>query len=50
MATLPGLKLYSARGYVPTGRVAHEMEPGLTIDFVPMSKPLAADDGVLHGR
>jgi GNAT superfamily N-acetyltransferase len=41
MATLPGLKLYAARGYVPTGRVTHEMEPGLTIEFVPMLKRIA---------
>jgi GNAT superfamily N-acetyltransferase len=41
MATLPGLKLYAARGYVPTGRVMHEMEPGLTIEFVPMLKSIA---------
>jgi GNAT superfamily N-acetyltransferase len=41
MATLPGLKLYAARGYVPTGRVTHEMEPGLTIEFVPMLKSIA---------
>jgi len=42
MATLPGLKLYAARGYVPTGRVTHEMEPGLTIEFVLMLKSLAS--------
>ena len=41
MATLPGVKLYAARGYVPTGRVSHEMEPGLTIEFVPMLKSIA---------
>jgi len=27
---------------VPTGRVTHEMEPGLTIEFVPMLKRIAA--------
>lgn len=42
MATLPGVKLYAARGYVPTGRVTHEMEPGLSIEFVPMLKTIAA--------
>jgi GNAT superfamily N-acetyltransferase len=41
MATLPGLKLYAARGYMPTGRVIHELAPGLTIDFVPMGKELS---------
>jgi GNAT superfamily N-acetyltransferase len=40
MATLPGQKLYAARGYVPTGHVKHEMAPGLHIDFVPMRKEL----------
>jgi len=40
MATLPGQKLYAARGYVPTGHLKHEMEPGLHIDFVPMRKEL----------
>jgi GNAT superfamily N-acetyltransferase len=42
MATLPGLKLYAARGYVSTGRITHEVGPGLTIDFVPMSKQISA--------
>ena len=41
MATLPGQKLYAARGYAPAGHVTHELAPGLTIDFVPMRKALA---------
>ena len=40
MATLPGQKLYAARGYAPVGQVTHEIAPGLTIDFVPMRKDL----------
>jgi GNAT superfamily N-acetyltransferase len=42
MATLPGQKLYAARGYAPTGYVAHEVSPGLSIEFVPMRKSLSA--------
>lgn len=40
MATLPGQKLYAARGYAPIGHVAHEVAPGLSIEFVPMRKDL----------
>ena len=40
MATLPGQKLYAARGYSPAGQVTHELAPGLTIDFVPMRKDI----------
>jgi GNAT superfamily N-acetyltransferase len=40
MATLPGQKLYAARGYAPAGHVIHELAPGLTIDFVPMRKDI----------
>src|SRR5512146_220388 len=40
MATLPGVKLYQARGYVPGARVQHPLAPGLSIAFVPMSKSL----------
>jgi GNAT superfamily N-acetyltransferase len=40
MATLPGQKLYSARGYAPVGHVSHELAPGLHIEFVPMRKDL----------
>ena len=40
MATLPGVKLYAARGYEPVGRVSHEVAPGVAIEFVPMSKTL----------
>jgi GNAT superfamily N-acetyltransferase len=40
MATLPGVRLYAARGYVGTQRVSYDLGNGEHIDFVPMSKPL----------
>jgi GNAT superfamily N-acetyltransferase len=40
MSTLPGLRFYSARGYSGTERVQYTVAPGVTIEFVPMSKPL----------
>jgi GNAT superfamily N-acetyltransferase len=42
MATLPGRKLYAARGYSPVGQVSYALAPGLNIDFVPMRKALLA--------
>ena len=41
MATLPGVRLYEARGYVPEGRVQYPLASDLSIEFVPMSKSLA---------
>ena len=41
MATLPGLKLYRALGYVPGTPIQHPLGDGLNIEFVPMSKALA---------
>jgi GNAT superfamily N-acetyltransferase len=38
MATLPGARLYSRHGYSGTERVQYEMKPGLTIEFIPMTK------------
>lgn len=38
MATLPGVRLYQAYGYLPGTPFHHEVEPGLTIEFIPMSK------------
>jgi GNAT superfamily N-acetyltransferase len=38
MATLPGVRLYAARGYLPGERIDWPIEPGLSIPFVPMSK------------
>ena len=40
MATLPGLKLYAARGYVGDERVRYDLGAGESIEFVPMSKDL----------
>jgi GNAT superfamily N-acetyltransferase len=40
MATLPGKRLYEARGYVSGARVQYPVGPGVTIEFVPMSKSL----------
>ncbi|HWF99896.1 MAG TPA: GNAT family N-acetyltransferase [Steroidobacteraceae bacterium] len=42
MATLPGVKLYAARGYLPGDRVDYALGAGLSIGFVPMSKSLTA--------
>lgn len=38
MATLPGAKLYSRYGYSGTARVHYEVQPGVTIEFIPMKK------------
>lgn len=40
MATLPGKRLYEARGYVPGQRVQYPVAPDVAIEFVPMSKTL----------
>ena len=40
MATLPGVRLYAARGYLPSPPVEWPLGDGLTITFVPMSKAL----------
>ena len=42
MATLPGVRLYAARGFVAGEPFRHEMQPGVAIEFVPMSKTLDA--------
>lgn len=39
MATLPGQRLYSARGYAAGERIDYPLPDGSTIPFVPMSKP-----------
>lgn len=41
MATLPGVKLYAARGYVGTTMVHFDVGQGETIEFVPMHKILS---------
>ncbi len=40
MATLPGVKLYSARGYSPGPMVIFEVGNGESIEFIPMHKSL----------
>ncbi|MDP8985496.1 MAG: GNAT family N-acetyltransferase [Pseudomonadota bacterium] len=41
MATLPGVKLYAARGYVGADLVHFEVAPGESIEFIPMRKNLS---------
>jgi GNAT superfamily N-acetyltransferase len=38
MATLPGSRLYAARGYVAGAPVFYRLTPALTIEFIPMAK------------
>lgn len=40
MATLPGVKLYAARGYVAAQAVHYEVGLGESIEFIPMRKAL----------
>jgi GNAT superfamily N-acetyltransferase len=40
MATLPGVNLYAARGYVGKERVHYDVGDGESIEFVPMQKEL----------
>jgi GNAT superfamily N-acetyltransferase len=42
MATLPGVKLYAARGYIGGPIVRFDVGSGETIEFIPMRKPLLA--------
>ncbi len=42
MATLPGVKLYAARGYVGLPMVTFEVGGGEVIEFVPMRKSLTS--------
>jgi GNAT superfamily N-acetyltransferase len=42
MATLPGVKLYAARGYTALAMVHFDVGDGQTIEFVPMRKSLVA--------
>jgi GNAT superfamily N-acetyltransferase len=41
MATLPGVKLYAARGYAGEEPVHFEVGSGETIEFIPMRKSIA---------
>jgi GNAT superfamily N-acetyltransferase len=38
MATLPGARLYARHGYTGTDRIHYEVQPGVTIEFIPMTK------------
>ena len=40
MSTLPGIRLYSARGYTGVRQVQYEVSPGVVIEFLPMTKSL----------
>ncbi|MBV8804377.1 MAG: GNAT family N-acetyltransferase [Sinobacteraceae bacterium] len=40
MSTLPGLRLYAARGYAGTQRIQYQLAGGVSIEFVPMSKAI----------
>lgn len=40
MSTLPGIRLYSARGYSGEQQVHYEVSPGVAIEFLPMSKSI----------
>ena len=42
MATLPGVKLYAARGYAGAAMVCYDIGQGESIEFVPMRKNLIA--------
>ena len=42
MATLPGVKLYAARGYVGSAQVQFDVGLGERIEFIPMHKNLLA--------
>lgn len=42
MATLPGVKLYGARGYIKRELVRFEVAAGVFIEFIPMFKTLLA--------
>lgn len=43
MATLPGVPLYRALGYVGSAPIAHPMPDGSRVRFVPMQRPLDGD-------
>jgi GNAT superfamily N-acetyltransferase len=44
MATLPGVKLYAARGYVGSETVHYDVGSGEHIEFIPMRKSLKRGD------
>jgi len=46
MATLPGVKLYAARGYSSGNLVHYDVGGGESIEFIPMRKALTASAGL----
>jgi hypothetical protein len=44
MATLPGVKLYAARGYVGSETVHYDVGFGEHIEFIPMRKRLSREE------
>lgn len=48
MATLPGVRLYEARGYVPQPQIRWPLGDGVEIDFVPMSKHAREPDEIIE--
>ena len=49
IATLIGVPLYSARGYLPGEPFSYEAAPGVFIEFVPMTKRMTAQSGRIAG-
>jgi ribosomal protein S18 acetylase RimI-like enzyme len=48
MATLPGVRLYAARGYVPQPQIRWPVGGGIEIEFVPMSKQASEPDEIIE--
>jgi len=48
MATLPGVRLYEARGYVPQPQIRWPVGSGVEIEFVPMSKDAREPDEIVE--
>jgi len=48
MATLPGVRLYQARGYVPQPQIRWPVGDGVEIEFVPMSKEAREPDEIIE--
>jgi GNAT superfamily N-acetyltransferase len=45
MGTLPGVRLYAARGYVALPSIRYPVGPDITIEFVPMRKAIVEEAG-----
>ena len=46
MGTLPGVRLYAARGYVALPSIRYPVAPDITIEFVPMRKAIVSEQDV----